>query len=169
MQKSYGNICQRSIIMSYTFNGTKVNISKDQKVWISVYAIHRDPNIYLKPDVYDPERFNDKAVQSRRLTHLSATDQGNALIKWNKFKHHPFLSKNIFDRELWFDFLFVSWKFFLFLGTHFVIYHTKLKILRNYKIETCEKTLIPYVNNPSTFLLTPKDGLYLKINKINRS
>jgi len=60
-----GAILMRQSTSSYTFNGSKVNISKGQKVWISVYAIHRDPNIYPKPDVFDPERFNDEAVQSR--------------------------------------------------------------------------------------------------------
>jgi len=59
-------ILMRQFTSSYTFNGTKfngtkINISKGQKVWIFVYAIH-DPDIYPKPDVFDPERFNDKAV-----------------------------------------------------------------------------------------------------------
>jgi len=57
----------------------------------------------------------------------------------------------------------------LFSGTRFAIYECKaglIKILRNYKVETCEKTPIPYVNNSST--LAPK-GLYLKIIKINRT
>lgn len=55
----------RQSVMSYTFDGTKVNIPKGQKVWIPVYAIHRDASIYPKPEVFDPERFSDDAVQSR--------------------------------------------------------------------------------------------------------
>jgi len=61
---------------------------------------------------------------------------------------------------------------FLILGARFAVYQSKvglIKILRNYKVETCEKTPIPYVNNPKAFLLAPKDGLYLKIVKINRT
>ncbi|KAL0124322.1 hypothetical protein PUN28_006273 [Cardiocondyla obscurior] len=57
------------------------------------------------------------------------------------------------------------------IGARFAVYQTKLgliKILRNYKIETCEKTVIPYVNDPKAFLLAPKGGIYLKIVKINR-
>lgn len=50
---------------SYTFNNTKISISEGQKVWIPVYAIHQDPNIYPKPDVFNPERFNEEAVESR--------------------------------------------------------------------------------------------------------
>jgi len=59
-----------------------------------------------------------------------------------------------------------------FSATRFAIYECKaglIKILRNYKVETCEKTPIPYVNSSNTFLLAPKDGLYLKIIKINRT
>jgi len=55
----------RESTSSYTFNGTKVSIPKNQKVWIPVFAIHRDPDIHPEPDVFDPERFNEEAVQSR--------------------------------------------------------------------------------------------------------
>ncbi|XP_036147431.1 uncharacterized protein LOC105832463 [Monomorium pharaonis] len=128
----------RQSMSSYVFDGTKINIPKDQKVWIPVYAIHRDPNIYPKPDVFDPERFNDEAERSR----------------------HPmsFLPFGDGPRNC--------------IGSRFAIYQTKVglvKILRNYKIVTCEKTPIPYVNNPKAFLLAPKDGLYLKIVKINQT
>ncbi|XP_025263421.1 cytochrome P450 6A1-like [Camponotus floridanus] len=59
----------RKSMSSYTFNNTIFNIPKDQKIWIPMFAIHRDPNIYPKPDVFDPERFNDEAVQARHPMH----------------------------------------------------------------------------------------------------
>nr|AIC33176.1 CYP6A1 [Solenopsis invicta]QRY28578.1 cytochrome P450 CYP6AS160 [Solenopsis invicta] len=126
----------RQTMSNYTFEGTKVTLPKDQKVWIPVYAIQRDPNIYPKPDVFDPERFTDEAVQNR----------------------HPmsFLPFGDGPRNC--------------IGSRFAIFQTKVglvKILRHYKVETCEKTPIPYVNNPKAFLLAPVDGLYLKIVKIN--
>lgn len=49
----------------YTLNGTKINLPKGQVIWIPVYAIQRDPNIYPDPDVFDPERFNEETVQTR--------------------------------------------------------------------------------------------------------
>ncbi|XP_023288948.1 uncharacterized protein LOC105696179 [Orussus abietinus] len=49
----------------YTFAGTDFSIPKDQKVWISTLAIQRDPDIYPKPDVFDPERFTPEAVAER--------------------------------------------------------------------------------------------------------
>ncbi|KYN37284.1 Cytochrome P450 6A1, partial [Trachymyrmex septentrionalis] len=128
----------RQSMSSYTFDGTKVSIPKNQKVWIPIYAIQRDSDIYPKPDVFDPERFCDDAVQSRHpMTYLPFGDGPRNCI-----------------------------------GARFGVYQTKIgliKALRNYKFETCEKTPIPYVNNPKTALLSPKDGLHLKIIKINRT
>jgi len=59
-------VLMRQSMSSYTFDGTKVSIPKDQKIWIPAYAIHRDSSIYPEPDVFDPERFNDEAVQTFR-------------------------------------------------------------------------------------------------------
>jgi len=128
----------RQSTSSYIFDGTKVNIPEGQKVWIPIYAIHRDPSIYPKPDVFDPERFTQEAVESRHpMVYLPFGDGPRNCI-----------------------------------GARFAIYQTKIglvKILRNYKIETCEKTPIPYINHPTAFVLSPKDGIYLKIIKINRN
>lgn len=55
----------RQATSSYTFNGTQINIPKDLVIFIPNYAIHRDSDIYPKPDVFDPERFNEEAVQNR--------------------------------------------------------------------------------------------------------
>ncbi|XP_014470371.1 PREDICTED: probable cytochrome P450 6a14 [Dinoponera quadriceps] len=55
------------------------------------------------------------------------------------------------------------------IGSRFAVYQTKIgliKMLRNYKVETCEKTQ-PYVIDPNTLLLAPKDGIYLKLTKVN--
>lgn len=55
------------------------------------------------------------------------------------------------------------------IGARFAIYQTKvglMTILKNYRVDVCEKTTIPYVNHKSSFLLQPKDGIYLKFKKI---
>ncbi|XP_077276291.1 putative cytochrome P450 6a13 [Temnothorax americanus] len=130
-------VLMRQSMSSYTFDGTKVSVPKNQRIWIPAYAIQRDPSIYPKPDVFDPERFNEEAVRSRHpMAYLPFGDGPRNCI-----------------------------------GARFAVYQSKVglvKILRNYKVETCEKTTIPYVNNPRAFLLMPKDGLHLKIIKINR-
>ncbi|XP_012231781.2 cytochrome P450 6A1-like [Linepithema humile] len=57
------------------------------------------------------------------------------------------------------------------IGARFAVHQTKIgliKMLRNYKVETCEKTRIPYKNDPKAFLLAPIDGIHLRITKIER-
>lgn len=59
---------------------------------------------------------------------------------------------------------------FFSLGARFAAHQSKvglIKIIRNYKVEPCEKTQIPYIESPKhPFLLAPKDGIYLKVTKI---
>ncbi|XP_072756848.1 cytochrome P450 6A1-like isoform X2 [Anoplolepis gracilipes] len=131
-----GSVLRRQSMTSYTFDGTKLNIPEGQKIWIPVFAIHRDPEIYPKPDVFDPERFSDETVRTRHAMHYLPFGDG---------------PRNC-------------------IGARFAIFQTKIgliKILRNYKVETCEKTLIPYVINPKALMLAPKGGIHLKI--INRT
>lgn len=55
------------------------------------------------------------------------------------------------------------------LGARFAVYQTKvgiITILRKYKVDVCEKTMIPYQFDPNAFLLAPKGGICLKITKI---
>ncbi|XP_043279915.1 probable cytochrome P450 6a14 [Venturia canescens] len=52
------------------------------------------------------------------------------------------------------------------IGKRFGVMQTKvglIKILHHYSVETCEKTTIPYESDPKAFLLSPKNGIHLKI------
>ncbi|XP_043279817.1 probable cytochrome P450 6a14 [Venturia canescens] len=54
------------------------------------------------------------------------------------------------------------------VGKRFGVMQTKVglvKILHHYRVEACEKTCVPYENEPRAFLLAPKNGIYLKIVK----
>lgn len=56
-----------------------------------------------------------------------------------------------------------------FTGARFAHYQSKvglIKILKNFSIDTCDETCIPYVNNPKSFLLQPIGGIKLKFTKI---
>lgn len=58
------------------------------------------------------------------------------------------------------------------IGARFAVYQSKIgliTILWNYKVEVCDKTMIPYEINPAAFLLTPKGGIYLKFTKIKNN
>ena len=64
-----GPLLMRKATSDYTFNGTKVTIPKKMVLWIPIFSIHRDPNIYPNPDVFDPERFNEDATAARHPMH----------------------------------------------------------------------------------------------------
>lgn len=52
---------QRQVSISVTLNAsasTLISTLIDQKIWIPIYAIHQNPSIYPKPDIFDSERFN---------------------------------------------------------------------------------------------------------------
>ncbi|KOX72550.1 putative cytochrome P450 6a14 [Melipona quadrifasciata] len=57
------------------------------------------------------------------------------------------------------------------IGERFAVYQTKvglITILRNYKVDVCDKTMIPYEIDPGSFVSSPKSGIYLKMTKIPR-
>lgn len=63
------SILMRKAISDYTFNDTKITIPKEMKIWIPVFAIHRDSVINPNPNSFDPERFDKDAMASRHPMH----------------------------------------------------------------------------------------------------
>ncbi|XP_053982863.1 probable cytochrome P450 6a14 [Hylaeus volcanicus] len=57
------------------------------------------------------------------------------------------------------------------IGARFAIFQSKvgiISIIRNYKVDVCEKTPIPYEYHPLAFVLAPKNDLYLKLTKVEK-
>ncbi|XP_047356211.1 cytochrome P450 6B1-like isoform X4 [Vespa velutina] len=50
-------LSRECMIPSYTLEDTKITIGKHQRIFIPVIALHKDPNIYPNPNVFDPTRF----------------------------------------------------------------------------------------------------------------
>ena len=68
-------VLTRQAMENYTFKGTKITIPKETIVWIPIYGIQHDPNIYSDPEKFDPERFNEDAVAARHpMSYLSFGD-----------------------------------------------------------------------------------------------
>ncbi|XP_043597838.1 probable cytochrome P450 6a14 [Bombus pyrosoma] len=68
-------ILSRQAMENYTFKGTKITIPKETIVWIPIYGIQHDSNIYSDPEKFDPERFNEDAVAARHpMSYLSFGD-----------------------------------------------------------------------------------------------
>lgn len=51
--------------MDYTIPGTNITIDKGVGCWISVLAMHMDPDIFPEPHRFDPERFSEKEKAKR--------------------------------------------------------------------------------------------------------
>ena len=49
----------------YKVEGTNHTIKAGTKIFIPVYAIHRDPEYYPNPEKFDPERFTKTETQKR--------------------------------------------------------------------------------------------------------
>ncbi|XP_078052785.1 cytochrome P450 6A1-like [Augochlora pura] len=130
-----GPLLMRRCNKDYTFSNTKVTISKNTGIFVPVYALHHDSNIYPNPEVFDPERFNDDAVAARHpMSYLPFGDGPRNCI-----------------------------------GARFAVYQTKvglIKTLENFKVDVCEKTMIPYENDPRSVIHGPKREIYLKISKV---
>lgn len=54
----------RNTAQDYTFENN-VKIGKNMKVFIPIYGIQNDPNIFPNPDVFDPDRFTNENIQSK--------------------------------------------------------------------------------------------------------
>lgn len=55
----------RSATKDYKVPNTNFTIKKGTKVYIPVYDIHHDPEIYANPDVFDPDRFTPDEISKR--------------------------------------------------------------------------------------------------------
>lgn len=65
----------RTATETYTFSGTKVTVPKGQQIFLPVYAIQKDPEIYPNPEVFDPDRFSDENIKTRHaMAHLPFGD-----------------------------------------------------------------------------------------------
>lgn len=55
----------RVCCLDYKVPNTDVTIEAGTKVFISNFGIHRDPEYYPKPELFDPERFSDENKANR--------------------------------------------------------------------------------------------------------
>lgn len=56
---------QRVAKEDYPIPNTDIVVEKGTIVMIPIAGIHSDPEIYPKPEIYDPDRFSPEQVQKR--------------------------------------------------------------------------------------------------------
>lgn len=62
-------VLSRKSVEDYTFEDIKISIPKNTTVLIPVFGIHRDPNIYQNPEVFDIDRFKGEAASKIHPMH----------------------------------------------------------------------------------------------------
>lgn len=60
-----GAILQRLASADYYFESLKFSIPKSTEVWIPIYPLQRDPDVFPNPSKFDPERFTKEAEATR--------------------------------------------------------------------------------------------------------
>ncbi|KAK9874852.1 hypothetical protein WA026_005668 [Henosepilachna vigintioctopunctata] len=61
-----GTVLLRTCTKRYKLPGTEIILNEGVKVFIPIYGIHWDPDIYEDPEKFDPERFSD---ENKKLRH----------------------------------------------------------------------------------------------------
>lgn len=59
---------------------------------------------------------------------------------------------------------------FMLIGARFAVFQTKMgliEIIQSFKVDVCDKTPIPYINNPRSLLLAPTKGIFLKFSRLS--
>ena len=62
---SPAGVLKRSATKEYHVPGTDVIIEEGMMVWVNVQALHKNPEHYSNPQVFDPEHFNKEAKAAR--------------------------------------------------------------------------------------------------------
>ncbi|CAD7079517.1 unnamed protein product [Hermetia illucens] len=125
----------RQAVRDYLVPGTKTIIEKGTAVFIPVFSVHRDPEIFSNPDVFDPDRFTPDQIKARHPMSFLAFGEG---------------PRNC-------------------VGLRFGRMQSRIgliTLLKNYRFNPCAKTSIPMVFKDENPSLSPKFGMYLKIEKL---
>ncbi|XP_055304941.1 probable cytochrome P450 9f2 [Sitodiplosis mosellana] len=112
-------------------DGTVVQLTTRDAVWIPVYGIHMDPKYWEDPTRFDPERFNDENRKNIRSGTYLPFGNGQRTCIASRFG------------------MMVAKKFFFHL-------------LRELRIEKCNKTPDPVILKPNSINMHPKDGFWVR-------
>lgn len=120
----------------YPVPNTKLILPKDSVVWIPVHAIHWDPEIYPKPEIFDPERFSPSQAAKRHPYAFIPFGEGPRVCIAMRFA--------LMEAKIGLATLLLNYKFTL----------------------DKSKTSVPMKISPFKAVLTPSEGIYLNLIKI---
>lgn len=113
----------------------KYVIKKNKRILIPVGAMHRDPDLYPNPDVFNPDHFSPEKVAKRDSIEFLAFGEGPRNCIGMRFG-----------------------KMEVLIGL--------VSLLRNFRFSVCDKTTIPMEYNVASYLVSPKSGIYLRVDRL---
>lgn len=98
---------QRTAVKDYKIPSINHEISKNHPIWVPVYAIHHDEEIYPDPEKFDPDRFTTEEVMKRHPMSFLPFGEGpskfssifNVENNFNCDKY--FLNRNLYWHAIW--------------------------------------------------------------------
>ncbi|NP_001306219.1 cytochrome P450 6a68 [Ceratitis capitata] len=129
-------VLNRKCLEDYVVPGhPKYVIKKNKRILIPVGAMHRDPDLYPNPDVFNPDHFSPEKVAKRDSIEFLAFGEGPRNCIGMRFG-----------------------KMEVLIGL--------VSLLRNFRFSVCDKTTIPMEYNVASYLVSPKSGIYLRVDRL---
>lgn len=123
-------LLMRQSTHEYPVPDSNIFLPSGSSIYIPIYSIHHDPEVYPNPEAFDPDRDNDPEN-----------------ISFLPFGEGP---RNC-------------------IGARFAMMQTRvglITMLLNYEFGPSDRTPIPIEFDVSSFILTPRDGMWLSVKKL---
>lgn len=142
----------RKCTKKYNIPDTNVFIEEGMSVLIPAYGLHRDPEYFPEPEIFDPERFNDE----------------NKSKIWD-YTYIPFGDgpRNCIGTIIYYSF--DKFYVFNFSGMRFAMIQTKIALsllIKNFKFKLNTRTKLPIKMETKGIILAPIGGIWLDLQPI---
>lgn len=128
---------RRRVTKEYQIPGTTTILPVGMNIFVPVYSLHRDPDLFPNPEEFIPERFAEDAEQST-----------NNYVSFLAFGHGP---RNCIGLR------------FGMMQTRLGL----ISLLLNFEVSPCAKTLKRMEYAEKNVIMVPKGGMWLNLKRLS--